>query len=264
MGVIAAFGLFFLAERVFHIDREHIQTMMYLKLSVAGHLTIFLTRTRGPFWSIRPAPILLGAVVGTQVLATCIALFGLGLVTPLAWYWALLVWGWALAWFFLNDRVKLLAYWVLDRAKISEATTAETPQPQVSAPANSGAKDGKADAKADPLPAAKATPPAAPVSKPASQASGGPDSQPAQAAAPAPPSGPAAAAASSANASSANFAALLDRKLGDVLLAGVLKNPAEVAHLITDAIAEAEAPAGVKPAEVKPTEADPSPMKAAE
>jgi H+-transporting ATPase len=36
----------------FHLDRAHIQTLMYLMLSVAGHLTIFLTRTRGPFWSI--------------------------------------------------------------------------------------------------------------------------------------------------------------------------------------------------------------------
>jgi H+-transporting ATPase len=48
IGVIAAFGLFFLAERVFHLDKLHAQTLMYLKLSVAGHLTIFLTRTRGP------------------------------------------------------------------------------------------------------------------------------------------------------------------------------------------------------------------------
>src|SRR5580704_6607409 len=55
IGVVAAFGLFYLGERVFHLDRAHIQTLMYLKLSVAGHLTIFLTRTRGPFWSIRPA-----------------------------------------------------------------------------------------------------------------------------------------------------------------------------------------------------------------
>jgi small GTP-binding protein len=36
-----------------------------LMLSVAGHLTIFLTRTRGPFWSIRPARILWAAVLGT-------------------------------------------------------------------------------------------------------------------------------------------------------------------------------------------------------
>ena len=57
IGVVAAFGLFYLGERVFHLDRAHIQTLMYLKLSVAGHLTIFLTRTRGPFWSICPARI---------------------------------------------------------------------------------------------------------------------------------------------------------------------------------------------------------------
>ncbi|MEN6616608.1 MAG: plasma-membrane proton-efflux P-type ATPase, partial [Syntrophorhabdus sp.] len=49
-GVVASFGLFYLGERVFHISRDVIQTLMYLKLSVAGHMTIFLTRTRGPFW----------------------------------------------------------------------------------------------------------------------------------------------------------------------------------------------------------------------
>jgi H+-transporting ATPase len=113
-GVTAAFGLFFLADRVFHLDRAHIQTLMYLKLSVAGHLTIFLTRTRGPFWSIRPARILLIAVFGTQAVATLIAVYGL-FMTPLGWGWAAFVWGYALIWFLANDRVKLLAYWVLDR-----------------------------------------------------------------------------------------------------------------------------------------------------
>ena len=97
-GVVASFGLFYLGERVFHLDREVIQTLMYLKLSVAGHLTIFVTRTRGPFWSIRPAPILLLAVVGTQVLATLIAVYGV-FMTPIGWGWAPLVWGYALAWF---------------------------------------------------------------------------------------------------------------------------------------------------------------------
>jgi H+-transporting ATPase len=82
-------------------------------LSVAGHLTIFLTRTRGPFWSIRPARILWVAVVGTQILATLIAVYGI-FMTPLGWGWALFVWGYALAWFLVNDRVKLLAYRVFD------------------------------------------------------------------------------------------------------------------------------------------------------
>jgi H+-transporting ATPase len=116
IGVVSAFGLFYLGERVFHLDRAHIQTLMYLKLSVAGHLTIFLTRTRGPFWSIRPARILWIAVVGTQMIATLIAVYGL-FMTPLGWGWALFVWVYALLWFLLNDRVKLFAYRIFDPIK---------------------------------------------------------------------------------------------------------------------------------------------------
>ncbi len=112
-GVVASFGMFYLAERVFHFDRDFVRSLMYLKLSVAGHMTIFLTRTRGPFWSIRPARILWGAVLGTQLLATLIAVYGL-FMTPIGWGWAMFVWGYALAWFLVNDRVKLLAYRVFD------------------------------------------------------------------------------------------------------------------------------------------------------
>jgi H+-transporting ATPase len=113
IGPVAAFGLFYLGERVYHLDRAHIQTLMYLMLSVAGHLTIFLTRTRGPFWSIRPAPILWAAVLGTQIVATLIAVYGV-FMTPLGWRWAGFVWGYALIWALLSDRVKLLAYRVFD------------------------------------------------------------------------------------------------------------------------------------------------------
>jgi H+-transporting ATPase len=145
IGVVSAFGLFYLGERVFHLDRPHIQTLMYLKLSVAGHLTIFLTRTRGPFWTIRPARILWAAVVGTQIVATLIAVFGL-FMTPLGWGWALFVWGYALAWFLLNDRVKLLAYRVFDPVK---AKTPSDLTPQIAKRAYAlyeqrGRQDGRA------------------------------------------------------------------------------------------------------------------------
>jgi H+-transporting ATPase len=113
IGVVSTFGLFYLGERIFHLDRAHIQTLMYLKLSLAGHLTIFITRTRGPFWSIRPARILWTAVLGTQILATFIAVYGF-LMTPIGWGWALFVWIYALAWFIFNDRLKLFAYHFLD------------------------------------------------------------------------------------------------------------------------------------------------------
>ncbi len=145
IGVVSAFGLFYLGERVFHLDRAHIQTLMYLKLSVAGHLTIFLTRTRGPFWSIRPAKILWVAVLGTQIVATLIAVYGL-FMTPLGWGWALFVWGYALVWFLMNDRVKLLAYRIFDPAK---AKTPSDLTPQIATRAyelyeQRGRQDGRA------------------------------------------------------------------------------------------------------------------------
>ena len=112
-GVIASFGLFYLGERVFHLDRNFIQSLMYLKLSVAGQLTIFLTRTRGPFWSIRPSRLLISAVICAQTIATLIAVYGI-FMTPIGWRWGLSVWGYAIAWFLVNDRIKLIAYRFFD------------------------------------------------------------------------------------------------------------------------------------------------------
>jgi H+-transporting ATPase len=182
IGVVSAFGLFYLGERVFHLDRPHIQTLMYLKLSVAGHLTIFLTRTRGPFWSIRPARILLIAVFGTQAVATLIAVYGL-FMTPLGWGWAGFVWGYALLWFLVNDRIKLLAYRIFDPVKKTVASpeikvatqpdakgdTKTSAQPEAKTEPQSGAKDEQKpevktaanagvnpDAKVEPKPEAKA------------------------------------------------------------------------------------------------------------
>ncbi|GAB89195.1 plasma-membrane proton-efflux P-type ATPase [Gordonia rhizosphera] len=115
MGVAETFLLFALAEKVFDLDQDTIRTLMYLKLSVSGHFTIFVTRTRGPFWSRPwPAPILLTAVIGTQIVATFIAVYG-ALMTPLGWGWAGVVWAYALFWFLVEDRVKLGTNWWLDR-----------------------------------------------------------------------------------------------------------------------------------------------------
>jgi H+-transporting ATPase len=115
-GVIASFGLFYLGERVFHLNRDMIQSFMYLKLSVAGQMTIFVTRTRGRFWSKAPARILLLAVIGAQLVATLIAVYGI-FMAPIGWGWALVVWAYAAAWFLVNDQVKVAGYLILDPRK---------------------------------------------------------------------------------------------------------------------------------------------------
>jgi H+-transporting ATPase len=157
IGVAAAFGLFYLGERVFHFDHAHVQTLMYLKLSIAGHLTIFLTRTRGPFWSIRPARILWMAVLGTQIVATLIAVYGL-FMTPLGWRWAGFVWGYAIICALATDRVKLLAYKILDPVKAESKPQAESlAKPKAEAKADAKVEP-KPEAKGEPKPEAKAEP----------------------------------------------------------------------------------------------------------
>jgi H+-transporting ATPase len=149
VGPIASFGLFYLGDRVFHLDGPHRQTLAYLMLSVAGHLTIFQARTRGPFWSIRPARILLIAVLGTQAVATLIAVYGI-LMTPIGWRWAAFVWVYALAWFLLTDPVKLLAYRVFDPANAAAKTKTRTEAPHE---AKAGAKPAPvAETKEAPTP----------------------------------------------------------------------------------------------------------------
>jgi H+-transporting ATPase len=176
VGPIAAFGLFYIGDRVFQLGHPQLQTMMYLMLSVAGHLTIFQTRTRGPWWSTRPAWILLAAVCGTQAVATLIAVYGAGLVSPLGWKYAGIVWGYAFAWFLATDPMKLLAYKVLDTVKAESEPQAEAepdvassaaPAPQAKAAVADAAKTTEPPAEAAKPPADKteATSPSAAPSK---------------------------------------------------------------------------------------------------
>jgi H+-transporting ATPase len=127
-GPIAAFSLFLIGDRVYHLGHPQLQTLMYLMLSVAGSMTIYLARTRGPFWSIRPAKILVLAVTSAELIATGLALSGI-LVPRLGWNWALFVWGYAIIWFLITDRIKLAAYKILDPAKNQGTAHAGPPEP---------------------------------------------------------------------------------------------------------------------------------------
>ena len=127
LGVTASFSLFYLADRVFLISRLVIQSVMYLNLSVAGHFMIFAARTRGRFWSYAPAPILVAAVLGTQLVATLIVVYGL-FMAPTGWALALVVWAYAFVAFLITDSVKVLFYrHVLDRS--SKPAPAAVPSP---------------------------------------------------------------------------------------------------------------------------------------
>ena len=78
-------------------------------LGVLGVISAF-----GLFWK-RPWPNwrLIVASEATQVIGTLAAVYGWG-VMPLGWKYAFAVWGYALAWFFVNDLVKVEAHRLLN------------------------------------------------------------------------------------------------------------------------------------------------------
>jgi len=117
VGVFFSFMLFYIGEKVLGLDRATIQSMIFLNLAVAGHLTIFLARTRGPFWSIMPGAALFWSAVGTKIIATLFTVYG-WYVAPLGWKWAGFVWAYAIVAFVIQDQAKLLVYKLLDHRGI--------------------------------------------------------------------------------------------------------------------------------------------------
>jgi H+-transporting ATPase len=114
LGVVASFLLFFLLKEA-GFSEPVIQTMLFLKLIVAGHSTLYITRTEGWFWQRPyPAPLLLMATFGTEILGTLIAVYGL-FIEAISWEQALWMWAYAIAWFVINDIVKWFAYRALRR-----------------------------------------------------------------------------------------------------------------------------------------------------
>jgi H+-transporting ATPase len=113
IGVASTFILLYIGKDIFQLNTSMLQSFIYLKLSVAGHLFLFAARTRSHFWSIRPGILLFLAVVGTQITATLITVYGI-LFTAIGWQLALFVWIYSLIEFVIVDFSKIPIYDLLE------------------------------------------------------------------------------------------------------------------------------------------------------
>ena len=112
-GVIASFFLFFFLRQQ-GFDEKLIQSLIFLKLIIAGHSTIYITRVDDWFWKRPwPSPLLFFATFGTEILGTIIAVYGL-FITPIGWEYAIYIWIYALVWFLINDVIKMMAHQFLN------------------------------------------------------------------------------------------------------------------------------------------------------
>jgi len=110
VGVISTFGLLFISREIFQVGLEQLQTIIFLKLVVAGHLTLLIARTKKPFYTKPyPSAILFTAILGTQIIAALIA--GLGwFIAPIPWSYVGFIWIYALIWMLILDWAKLQTY----------------------------------------------------------------------------------------------------------------------------------------------------------
>ncbi len=111
LGVIESFILLWFAKEYFHLDPGVVQTLIFLKLAVAGHMTIYLARTGQKHLWERPYPSLslFGTAEITQVCATLIAIYGV-FMTPIGWTIALIVWAYAIIFILIIDQIKVLLF----------------------------------------------------------------------------------------------------------------------------------------------------------
>jgi H+-transporting ATPase len=117
IGVVETFGILMIAKAWLHLDVQQIQTFIFLKLAVAGHLTLFVARTPKPFFTRPyPSPLLLWSAVLTKLLATLFVVYPFGLIAAISWSQVALIWGYCIAWIFLEDLAKLFVYSHLDMA----------------------------------------------------------------------------------------------------------------------------------------------------
>ena len=112
-GVISSFLLFFFLRQE-GFDEKLIQTLIFLKLIIAGHSTIYITRVDNWFWKRPwPSPLLFFATFGTELVGTFIAVYGI-FVTPIGWEYAIYIWIYALVWFVINDAIKMMTHQFLN------------------------------------------------------------------------------------------------------------------------------------------------------
>jgi H+-transporting ATPase len=109
IGVISSFMIFTLGKEIMGLDSQTLQAFIFLKLAVAGHLTIFVSRTQGYFWQDRPSTTLILSAIITKVAATFFAVYGI-FIAPIGWANAGIVWAYAIVAFVITDLIKVYFY----------------------------------------------------------------------------------------------------------------------------------------------------------
>lgn len=112
IGVLNSLLMFYLTFNVFRLSLPVIETLFFLKLTVGGHMLIYVAHTEKRWDKFLPSRAVIAATTITQLLATAFALTGL-FMSQAPLLWVILVWIWAFFWMQVSELVKQLQHWYL-------------------------------------------------------------------------------------------------------------------------------------------------------
>jgi H+-transporting ATPase len=107
IGLLNSVLFFVLAKYFFHLPWDQIQTLFFLKLTISGHMLIYVAHTAKRWFRFLPSTPVILATTGTQIVATLFAVFGLFMSSaPLGLI--LFVWVWAFFWMQITELMKVV------------------------------------------------------------------------------------------------------------------------------------------------------------
>jgi H+-transporting ATPase len=104
----------------YYLPYSKLIMLLYLKISISDFLTVFSARTEGPFWERRPGYALLTAAIFATTVSSLVAGFAhikddSFNMEPLSPNVVAMVWVYNIVWFFVQDAMKVLTYWIFDK-----------------------------------------------------------------------------------------------------------------------------------------------------
>lgn len=107
VGVLNSLLLYFGAI-YFHLDPKVIETMYFLKLTVGGHLLIYVAHTQERWWKYLPSPPVIWATAITQLVSSILAWTGWLMPARISFGMVIFVWIWAIFWMQVTEVSKVI------------------------------------------------------------------------------------------------------------------------------------------------------------
>ena len=105
VGVVNSVLFILIVRNIFHLGWETIQTLFFLKLTVSGHMLIYVAHTKERWYKYLPSRQVIWATSLTQIVATVFALSGL-FMPRVSLFMIVFVWLWAAFWMQVSELMK--------------------------------------------------------------------------------------------------------------------------------------------------------------